>query len=180
MGMTQKEIEALINGLDSINKVNEDKQPNINIDEIEKLISQNNKADKINNSNENSSKIINTLNSTLRNNNETREKLNTFKNYIYSNFELFNSLSNKFPNIEIFKAQIDLAEDMSNNLKNITNILDAEDKKIIDLIHLIKLGANNSEEIDKGIAVIRKLSSYLNRLLEDEYSIQDMKIEKRK
>jgi hypothetical protein len=180
MGMTQKEIEALMNGLDAINKVNEDKQSTINIDEIEKLISQNKKADKIHNSSEKSSKIINILNSTLSNNNETREKLNSFKNYIYSNFELFNSLSSKFPNIEIFKAQIDLAEDMSNNLKNITNILDAEDKKIIELIHLIKLGANNSEEIDKGIAVIRKLSLYLNRLLEEKHSIQDIKIEKRK
>jgi hypothetical protein len=131
-----------------------------------------------NDSEEKVSQIFDVLSLTLDNNNDIRSKVDDFEAYITSNLELLTSLNAKFPNIEIFNAQKKVAEEMSNNLKDITNIVNAEDMKIFEAMELMQFNDINRQKIERVMSVIRKLSLYLNNLFEDDGSTQEIAVAK--
>lgn len=131
-----------------------------------------------NDSEEKVSQIFDVLSLSLDNNSETREKVKNFESYINSNLELLNSLSEKFPNIEVFKTQIKAAEEMSNNLNDITNSLNEEDMKIFEAMELMQFNDINRQKIERVMSVIRKLSLYLNNLFEDDGTSQEIAVAK--
>lgn len=131
-----------------------------------------------NDSEEKVSQIFDVLSLTLDNNNEIRSKLEDFDKYLASNLELLNSLSAKFPNIEIFNTQKIAANDMSNNMKEISDILNAEDMKIFEAMELMQFNDINRQKIERVMSVIRKLSLYLNNLFEDDGSSQEIAVAK--
>ena len=131
-----------------------------------------------NDSEEKVSQIFDVLSLALDNNNDTRAKVSDFETYLSSNLELLNSLSAKFPNIEVFSAQKKATEEMSNNLKDITNIVNAEDMKIFEAMELMQFNDINRQKIERVMSVIRKLSLYLNNLFEDNGTSQEIAVAK--
>ncbi|KAB7885413.1 hypothetical protein [Poseidonibacter ostreae] len=131
-----------------------------------------------NDSEEKGSQIFDVLSLSLDNNSETRDKVKSFESYIASDLELLNSLSAKFPNIEIFKTQIKAAEEMSTNLNDITTSLNAEDMKIFEAMELMQFNDINRQKIERVMSVIRKLSLYLNNLFEDDGTSQEIAVAK--
>ncbi|MAD42674.1 MAG: hypothetical protein CL623_09835 [Arcobacter sp.] len=131
-----------------------------------------------NDSEEKVSQIFDVLSLTLDNNNDIRGKLDEFDKYIASNLELLTSLSVKFPNIEIFNAQKKAAETMSNNIKEISDIVNTEDMKIFEAMELMQFNDINRQKIERVMAVIRKLSLYLNNLFEDDGTSEEIAVAK--
>jgi len=131
-----------------------------------------------NDSEEKVSQIFDVLSLTLDNNTEIRNKLESFDKYLNSNLELLNSLSTKFPNIEIFNTQKKEAEIISNNIREISDILNAEDMKIFEAMELMQFNDINRQKIERVMSVIRKLSLYLNNLFEDDGSSQEIAVAK--
>ena len=131
-----------------------------------------------NDSEEKVSQIFDVLSLTLDNNNDIRTKLESFEKYIASDLELLNSLSVKFPNIKVFNEQKELAEEMSNNVKDISNIVNAEDMKIFEAMELMQFNDINRQKIERVMSVIRKLSLYLNNLFEDDGTSQEIAVAK--
>jgi hypothetical protein len=131
-----------------------------------------------NDSEEKVSQIFDVLSLTLDNNNEIRTKLDDFDKYFASNLELLNSLSNKFPNIEVFNTQKIAAEKMFKEIKEISDILNAEDMKIFEAMELMQFNDINRQKIERVMSVIRKLSLYLNNLFEDDGSSQEIAVAK--
>ena len=131
-----------------------------------------------NDSEEKVSQIFDVLSLTLDNNNDIRTKLDDFDKYLASNLELLNSLNAKFPNIEVFNAQKKDAEAMSDNIKDMSNILNAEDMKIFEAMELMQFNDINRQKIERVMSVIRKLSLYLNNLFEDDTSSPEIAVAK--
>jgi hypothetical protein len=131
-----------------------------------------------NDSEEKVSQIFDVLSLTLDNNNDIREKIEKFEKYITSDLELLNSLSSKFPNIEIFNSQKKIAEEMSDNLKDISTIVNTEDMKIFEAMELMQFNDINRQKIERVMSVIRKLSLYLNNLFEDDGGSQEIAVAK--
>ncbi len=131
-----------------------------------------------NDSEEKVSQIFDVLSLALDNNNDVRSKLESFENYIDSDLKLLTSLSAKFPNIEVFNTQKKAAEEMSTNIKDISNIVNAEDMKIFEAMELMQFNDINRQKIERVMSVIRKLSLYLNNLFEDDGSSQEIAVAK--
>ena len=131
-----------------------------------------------NDSEEKVSQIFDVLSLTLDNNNDLRSKVQNFETYINSDLELLNSLSTKFPNIEIFNTQIKAAEEMSSKIKEISSIVNAEDMKIFEAMELMQFNDINRQKIERVMSVIRKLSLYLNNLFEDDGTSQEIAVAK--
>lgn len=131
-----------------------------------------------NDSEEKVSQIFDVLSLTLDNNNDVRSKLADFDKFLASDLELLTSLSSKFPNIEIFNAQKKEAERISNNIKEISNIVNEEDMKIFEAMELMQFNDINRQKIERVMSVIRKLSLYLNNLFEDDGTSQEIAVAK--
>jgi len=131
-----------------------------------------------NDSEEKVSQIFDVLSLALDNNNDIRSRVESLENYITSDLELLTSLSTKFPNIEIFNTQKKLAEEMANNLKDVSSIMSSEDLKIFEAMELMQFNDINRQKIERVMSVIRKLSSYLNNLFEDDGSSQEVAVAK--
>ena len=131
-----------------------------------------------NDSEEKVSQIFDVLSLTLDNNSDIRNHLGSFEKYLTSDLELLTSLSAKFPNIEVFNAQKKAAEEMSNNIKDISSIINAEDMKIFEAMELMQFNDINRQKIERVMSVIRKLSLYLNNLFEDDGSSKEIAVAK--
>jgi len=131
-----------------------------------------------NDSEEKVSQIFDVLSLTLDNNTEIRNKIEGFDKYINSELELLNSLSAKFPNIEIFNTQKELSNLMKKDISEITNIVNSEDMKIFEAMELMQFNDINRQKIERVMSVIRKLSSYLNNLFEDDGTSQEISVAK--
>ena len=87
-------------------------------------------------------------------------------------------MSTKFPNIEVFNTQKTLSIEMSNNLKDMSSIVNSEDKKIYEAMELMQFNDINRQKIERVMSVIRRLSLYLNNLFEDDGTTQEIAVAK--
>jgi len=120
-----------------------------------------------NDSEEKVSQIFDVLSLTLDNNSEIRNKMQGFEKYINEELDLLNSLSTKFPNIEVFNTQKEASNKLKEDISSIKSIVDAEDMKIFEAMELMQFNDINRQKIERVMAVIRKLSLYLNNIFED-------------
>lgn len=131
-----------------------------------------------NDSEEKVSQIFDVLSLTLDNNTEIRNKLKDLEAYILAQQELLNSLNKKFPNIEVFNTQKESSNLMATNLKDMNTIVNEEDMKIFEAMELMQFNDINRQKIERVMSVIKKLSSYLNNLFEDDGSRQEVAVAK--
>ena len=131
-----------------------------------------------NDSEEKVSQIFDVLSLTLDNNSAIRNKLKKNEEFISSQVNLLNSLSSKFPNIKVFNEHLGNAKDISNSINEIKNILNDEDNHIFQAMELMQFNDINRQKIERVMAVIRKLSLYLNNLFEDDGSSKDIAVAK--
>jgi len=131
-----------------------------------------------NDSEEKVSRIFDVLSLALDNNNDLRNKMHNFEAYVNSELELMNSLSNKFPNIEVFNTQKESSTNVINKLKEMNDIMNQEDIKIFEGMELMQFNDINRQKIERVMSVIRKLSLYLNNLFEDDGSNKDIAVAK--
>ncbi len=131
-----------------------------------------------NDSEEKVSQIFDVLSLTLDNNSAIRNKLKKNEEFISSQVNLLNSLSSKFPNIKVFNEHLSNAKDISSSINEIKNILNDEDNHIFQAMELMQFNDINRQKIERVMAVIRKLSLYLNNLFEDDGSSKDIAVAK--
>lgn len=115
---------------------------------------------------------------TLDNNNEIRKVFKDYDNFINSQVNLLNSLSTKFPNIKVFDGYLNSAKNTKETLKSINNLLNEEDNQIFQAMELMQFNDINRQKIERVMAVIRKLSLYLNNLFEDDGNSKEIAVAK--
>lgn len=121
-----------------------------------------------NDSEEKVSKIFDVLSLTLDNNNELRNKLKEFEDFVASQNKLLDSLIKKFPNIKIFNKQLNKAKNVQASIQSVKDNIDDEDMQIFQGMELMQFNDINRQKIERVMSVIRKLSIYLNNLFEED------------
>ena len=90
----------------------------------------------------------------------------------------FSSLSQKFPNINTFNANLEKAREMGNHITAVNDKLNEGNTEIFQAMELMQYHDINRQKIERVMSVIRKLSTYLNNLFEDEGSHQEVAVAK--
>ena len=121
-----------------------------------------------NDSEEKVSQIFDVLSLTLDNNSDMRKRVKEYEEFVLSQNKLLSSLSNKFPKIELFKQQLEKVKSFESSLKDLKTSIDEEDMHIFQGMELMQFNDINRQKIERVMSVIRKLSSYLNNLFEDD------------
>ena len=70
------------------------------------------------------------------------------------------------------------AKNMKETLKSINNLLNEEDNQIFQAMELMQFNDINRQKIERVMAVIRKLSLYLNNLFEDDGNSKEIAVAK--
>ena len=131
-----------------------------------------------NDSEEKVSQIFDVLSLTLDNNNEFRSYIKDFEVFIKAESALLVSLNNKFPNIKIFDEHLANANKVTSSLKDLKNLINSEDSEIFQAMELMQFNDINRQKIERVMAVIRKLSLYLNNLFEDDGNSKEIAVAK--
>lgn len=131
-----------------------------------------------NDSEEKVSQIFDVLSLALDNNNEIRKKINDINSFIGKETKLLSSLNNKFPNIDVFDEHLQNASKISEQLKELNSSLNEEDGKIFEAMELMQFNDINRQKIERVMSVIRRLSSYLNNLFEDDAASSEIVVAK--
>lgn len=137
-----------------------------------KVVSQLNQV--ANDSEEKVGQIFDVLSLGLDNNNECRSKITEVESFLSSQTNLLNSLHSKFPNIQVFEQHLGEIQNVNESLTGLKNAMNDEDMKIFEAMELMQFNDINRQKIERVMAVIKKLSSYLNNLFEDEDDSKDI------
>ena len=131
-----------------------------------------------NDSEEKVGQIFDVLSLGLDNNNECRNKITEVESFLTSQTNLLNSLHSKFPNIQVFEQHLGEIQNVNDSLSGLKNAMNEEDMKIFEAMELMQFNDINRQKIERVMAVIRKLSLYLNNLFEDEGDTKEIVVAK--
>ncbi len=161
--------------VDDNKKDNENKYP-YPVEQENKVVSQLNEVAE--DSEEKASQIFDVLSFILDENNEIQSYNKEMKSFISMQVELLSSLSTKFPNIDAFNENLELANKVLLLSDNLSSKVDGENNKLFEAMELMQYHDINRQKIERVMAVIRKLNSYLNGIFEDESDKPEIQIAK--
>lgn len=125
-------------------------------------------------SEEKASKIFDVLSFILDENNEIQKSSKKMDEFLVKQIVLLDSLSKKFPNISSFKANLELAQSLQAVPQDIIDRTNAENAQLFEAMELMQFHDINRQKIERVMSVIKKLSTYLNNLFEDETDYHDV------
>ncbi|MEA3288558.1 MAG: hypothetical protein U9Q04_00140, partial [Campylobacterota bacterium] len=124
------------------------------------------------------SQIFDVLSFVLDENNEIQNFNKQNQEFINKQTELLESLASKFPNIDVFKENLELAAEAKNASESLSAKVDDENMKIFEAMELMQYHDINRQKIERVMSVIRKLSDYLNGIFEDDSGKPEVQIAK--
>lgn len=131
-----------------------------------------------NDSEEKASKIFDVLSFILDENNVIQQESKKIDDFLNKQISLMQALSAKFPNIGVFDANYQSAVALKESVKVIKSKVDAENMQLFEAMELMQFHDINRQKIERVMAVIRKLSGYLNNLFEDDGSHKEVAVAK--
>lgn len=124
------------------------------------------------------SQIFDVLSFILDENAEIANQNKQISEFIEKQTELLESLSTKFPNVNIFSENFEEAKNLIDVSVNLAAKVESENNKVFEAMELMQYHDINRQKIERVMAVIKKLSSYLNGLFEDESGKAEVQIAK--
>ena len=97
---------------------------------------------------------------------EKEENLNSIVEVISSNIELFSKLSEKFPDVEAFKVQLEKNESALSETEITVEALQNNGDAIMNVMDIMQYQDIHRQKIERVINVMRALSKYMNTLFE--------------
>jgi hypothetical protein len=129
-------------------------------------------------SEEKASQIFDVLSFILDENDLLQKNTTQVLDFIDAQTKLLETLSNKFPNVDIFSQNLEKAADVKNILAEIATGIEDENNKVFEAMELMQYHDINRQKIERVMAVIRKLSLYLSGLFEDDSNKPEVQIAK--
>lgn len=129
-------------------------------------------------SEEKASQIFDVLSFILDENNEIQNYNKSMGEFINTQVELLSALSKKFPNIDVFSDNLEIAKNLVEASQNLSAKVDGENNKVFEAMELMQYHDINRQKIERVMAVIRKLNSYLNGIFEDDNDKPEVQIAK--
>lgn len=112
-------------------------------------------------------KILDVLSAVMDENGESIKNLKEFDSFIQSQNILLEKLTDKFPNIEEFSKNLEMASSLKDGASTIISKLENENNELLSAMELMQYHDINRQKIERVMSVIRKLSMYLNDIFED-------------
>ena len=97
---------------------------------------------------------------------EKEENLSSVAEILTSNVELFTTLSAKFPDVEVFKTQLQKNEDALSQTSEAVEVLQNSGDSIMSVMDIMQYQDIHRQKIERVINVMRALSKYMNTLFE--------------
>jgi len=97
---------------------------------------------------------------------DKEDNLNNILEILNSNVELFNTLGAKFPEVEVFKTQLEKNETAVNETNDVTEALQNSGDAIMNVMDIMQYQDIHRQKIERVINVMRALSKYMNTLFE--------------
>ncbi|MEN4052749.1 MULTISPECIES: chemotaxis protein [Sulfurimonas] len=191
--MTQEELDALMNGDMDIDELSEEEssQEEVSPENDEKheedsanLLEENIKSAKLplpatdenkmvhqlddvtKESEEKASEIFDIIETISNDLMEKEESLTTVLEVLNANIELFEKLTTKFPDIEIFKTQLELNQKAVEDTNSTIEALQNSGDSIMTVMDIMQYQDIHRQKIERVINVMRALSKYMNTLFE--------------
>jgi len=124
------------------------------------------------------SQIFDVLSFILDENDEISKYNKNMSDFIEKQSTLLESLSIKFPNVTVFSENLEDSKKLLEQSKDLSRILDTENSKVFDAMELMQFNDINRQKIERVMAVIKKLSGYLNGIFEDDSGRDEVQIAK--
>jgi len=99
---------------------------------------------------------------------DAEESLQSVLETIESNVELFTTLSQKFPNVEAFKTQLNLNQEVVEKLNNLIEVTQSSGDSIMSVMDIMQYQDIHRQKIERVINVMRALSKYMNSLFDSK------------
>ena len=129
-------------------------------------------------SEEKASQIFDVLSFILDENNEIQNYNKNMGEFIDTQVVLLDALAKKFPNIDVFSQNLETAKTLVEDSKSLSSKIDGENNKVFEAMELMQYHDINRQKIERVMAVIRKLNSYLNGIFEDDNEKPEVQIAK--
>ena len=129
-------------------------------------------------SEEKASQIFDVLSFILDENSEIQNYNKNMGTFIEDQIKLLESLSMKFPNISVFKENLENAQGLLETSKDLDEKVNGENNKIFEAMELMQYHDINRQKIERVMSVIKKLNSYLNGIFEDDSGKDEVQIAK--
>lgn len=129
-------------------------------------------------SEEKATRIFDVLSYIMDENLVVQKNSKDLEEFVTSQINLLNTLSQKFPNIDVFKVQLEKAQAMQGKGSEIAAKVDSENMQLFEAMELMQFHDINRQKIERVMSVIRKLNDYLNGIFEDDNSYKDVAVAK--
>merc|ERR1712065_56202 len=122
--------------------------------------------------------IFDVLSLILDENNVIQKNSKESEAFVESQIKLLATLTQKFPNIALFKEQLDAATALQGKGKESSDKIDSMNMQIFEAMEQTQFFDINRQKIERVMSVIKRLSNYLNNLFEDTENYKDVQIAK--
>jgi hypothetical protein len=129
-------------------------------------------------SEEKASQIFDVLSFILDENSEIQNYNKNMGEFVENQLKLLESLAVKFPNISVFKDNLEKAKEIAASSSQLDDKINGENNKIFEAMELMQYHDINRQKIERVMSVIKKLNSYLNGIFEDDSEKPEVQIAK--
>ncbi len=129
-------------------------------------------------SEEKATRIFDVLSYIMDENLVVQKNSKELESFVESQIALLNTLSQKFPNIDLFKEHLATAQSIQGKGSEIAAKVDSENMQLFEAMELMQFHDINRQKIERVMSVIRKLNDYLNGIFEDDKDYKDVAVAK--
>jgi len=172
----EKPVESSDSSVSKMESKIDDSQYPLPVSDENKVVNQLNEV--ADDSEEKASQIFDVLSFILDENADITKYNKNISEFIEKQTKLLESLSQKFPNVSVFNENLEESKELLNISKELGSKVDAENNKVFEAMELMQYHDINRQKIERVMAVIKKLSSYLNGIFEDDSGKAEVQIAK--
>ncbi len=170
---TPEEPKSFVETLDK--KIDEGVYP-LPVENEHKVVNQLNEVAK--DSEEKVTQIFDVLSFLLDENVKIEKNTKSLGSFVEQQITILEALSTKFPKVAVLSENLALAQSLSDVSADTLSVINEENNQIFSAMELMQFNDINRQKIERVMAVIKKLTQYLNGIFEDDSDTPDVQIAK--
>ena len=131
-----------------------------------------------NDAEEKAGQIFDVLSNILEYNDDMQTNIEKLNQFNKTQIAMLSSLSKKFPDINIFTNNLKEAKEITQNIDDISKKINEGNNEIFSAMEIMQFHDIHRQKIERVMSVIRKLSSYLNNIFEDDNPEKELVVAK--
>lgn len=129
-------------------------------------------------SEEKATKIFDVLSFVLDENAAISGNVSKLSKFLEEQEKVLQTLNAKFPNVDVFSDNLNMLNEIKEEPKKINDSLNNSNNELFSAMELMQYHDINRQKIERVMSVIRKLSTYLNNIFEDDNAHKEIVVAK--